>query len=331
MRFGLLLCIIVALYIPTWPRRHKIAPPMPDQFVIGRQTFFDFGPPFDYYDLYIVRPRLTGSSIQRISLTPPGAFCRSMSKVEVKSAYLPYPPAALLGPINPCSIPEKELRREIKRCKHCLVFSGANVSMQIRCGDQTRTVRSNILDRDMFDPHENTPRETSWTLELLARLDQPLGPTAVDKSALLSQLAYPGASSAKGADSTVMADLKSGKFDGLFAGAPDKPSQLYAQAEAAPPPAPSITLVSSSLPTEVYVAPNYPVIAQAAHVEGRITFTIEVDSKGIPGKATLVSGSKLLFPSVDAAVSHWRFAAPAFNQQIKVTLNYALNCPTSSR
>jgi outer membrane biosynthesis protein TonB len=91
-------------------------------------------------------------------------------------------------------------------------------------------------------------------------------------------------------------------------------------------------LVSSSLfPPEVYVAPSYPLIAQAAHVEGKITFTIEVDSKGIPGKATLLGGSRFLFSSVNAAVTHWKFAAPAFDQQIRVTLNYALNCPDAPK
>lgn len=329
MQRGLLLCAIVVLCSPAWSRKRQVVPPMPDHFVIGRQTFFDFGPPFDFYDLYVVRPSATGSSVQRISLTPPGALCRSMSRVEVKSAYLPDPPAVLLGSTNPCSISGKELLREIKRCKHCLVFSGANVTMQVPCGDQTRIIRASILDRDMFDPQANTPHETSWTMGLLARLDQSLGRAEVDKSTLF-QLTAPDTSSVKGGDPAVMADLKSGNFDYLFVGAPNKPSQLYAQAEAPPPPVPSVTLVSSSLfPPEVYVAPNYPVIAQLAHIEGKITFTIQVDSKGIPGKATLLSGSKFLFSTVNAAVAQWKFAEPSFNQQIRITLNYALNCPAA--
>jgi hypothetical protein len=234
MRLGLLLWTIVALCSPAWPRRHKVAPAMPDYFVIGRDTFFDFGPPNDYYDLYVVRPIGAGSSVERISLTPPGAFCRSVPRVEVASAALPQSPAELLGSNNPCVIPGKVLRKETKRCKHCVVFSGANVTIQVPCGDQTKIIRSNILDRDMFDPHANTPHETSWTMALLARLDHALGPAAVDKSTLF-QLTYPDTSSIKGADPAVMADLKSGKFDDLFIGASNKPSQLYAQAVAPPP------------------------------------------------------------------------------------------------
>jgi len=332
MRFGLWVCALIVLASPAWPRGHKIGPPIPDHFVIGRQTFFDFGPPFDYYELYIVRPIATGSSVQRISLTPPGAFCRSMSRLEVASVSVPETPAELLGSTNPCAIPEKELHKEAKRCRHCLVFSGARVAMRVSCGDQTRIIRSNILDRDMFDPHANTPREASWTMGLLARLDQPLGPGVVDKSMFSTRSFYLGNSSIKNGDSMVMADLKSGKFDDLFIGAPDKPSKLYAQAEMPALPLPSVTLVSSKLfPPDVYVAPAYPPIAQAAHIEGQVRFTIEIDSHGAPGKASLLSGSTFLFLSVDAAVRNWRFAASAFNQQIQVILNYALNCPTASK
>lgn len=333
MRLRLLACVLTYLCsTPAWPHKVRPATPMPDQFVIARQTFVDFGPPFDFYDIYIVRPTLGGSSVQRISLTPPGAYCRAMSKMEVASAYLPDSPAALLGSTNPCAIPEKELRREAKRCSHCLVFSGAHVSMQVTCGDQTRIILSNILDRDMFDAHADTPHETSWTMQLLARLDAPLGPGVMDKPIFSSRSYYDGNSSTKSADPAVLADLKSGRFDPLFAGAPDKPSQLYEQAQAPPPPAPAVTLVSTTpFPPDVYIAPAYPPIAQAAHIEGRIIFTIEIDSNGIPGGATLLTGSKFLFSDVNAAVSRWRFAAPAFNQRIQVTLNYALNCPTASK
>jgi hypothetical protein len=301
---------------------------MPDRFVVARHTFVDFGPPLDYYDLYVVRPASTGSYVQKISLTPPGAFCRSMPKMEVQLASLPDSPAELLGPNNPCAVPEKEFRREAKRCKHCLVFSGAHVAMQVTCGDQIRIIRSNILDRDMFDPHADTPHETSWTMRLLARLDKPLGPGVMEKPIFSSRSYYEGNSSTESADPEVLAELKSGKFDALFADAPDKPSQLYAQAEAPPPPAPTVTLVSSKpFPPDVYVAPAYPLIAQAAHIEGRIAFTIEIDSKGVPGNASLITGSKYLFSAVNAAVAKWRFQEPVFNQQIHVTLNYALNCP----
>ena len=34
--------------------------PVPKEFVIGRDTFFDFGPPFYFYELYIVRQTTNG-------------------------------------------------------------------------------------------------------------------------------------------------------------------------------------------------------------------------------------------------------------------------------
>lgn len=38
--------------------------------MIGIYTFFDFGPPFDFYEIMIVRPAENGVSIERMTLTP---------------------------------------------------------------------------------------------------------------------------------------------------------------------------------------------------------------------------------------------------------------------
>ena len=131
---------------------------VPNRFVIARHTFVDFGPPLDFYELFIARSAATGTSIERISVTPPADVCFAPAKTEVASAALSEPPAELLGSTNPCTIPEKELQRELKRCKNCLVFSGAKVVMQVQCGTQARLIRSDILDRDMFDASsQNAP------------------------------------------------------------------------------------------------------------------------------------------------------------------------------
>lgn len=55
--------------------------------------------------------------------------------------------------------------------------------MQVQCGDQNRDIRMDVLDRDMFDPHPNTPQHTSWTMALLRRLDATLGGNVLDEPA----------------------------------------------------------------------------------------------------------------------------------------------------
>jgi hypothetical protein len=161
---------------------HSAAPAPPDRFEIGRRSFFDFGPPLDYYELFVVRPAANGTSIERITLTPPVDTGTRQAKVEVASASINESIATLLKSTNLCTIPEKDLRHELNRCKKCLVFSGADVAMEAECRAQTRVIRSDIVvDKDMFDPAANTPEYTQWTMQLLRRLDEAVGPGVMAK------------------------------------------------------------------------------------------------------------------------------------------------------
>jgi len=176
------LCVLSSISIAS-AQKSKISAPVPDHFEIGRDTFFDFGPPFDYFELLLVRSKNSGSAVQRIILTPAGDSCLVPAKVETSSVLLNESVSTLLGNANPCAIPEKELHRELKRCKHCMVFSGVDVTMRVPCGATTRLIRSDILDRDLFAATPDTPEHTSWTMQLLARLDQVLGPGVMEKPA----------------------------------------------------------------------------------------------------------------------------------------------------
>jgi hypothetical protein len=102
--------------------------PLPTEFEVGVHTFFDFGPPTDFYQLYAVRNDGTGTQLERIILTPEGIKCLMPPKIELANAKLDETIVDLLGKKNPCAIPEKDLRREKKRCKKCEAFSGANVT-----------------------------------------------------------------------------------------------------------------------------------------------------------------------------------------------------------
>src|SRR5216684_7277881 len=149
MRACVLGCVLAIMCHSALPQSRQSSPAQPEQFEIGRHTFVDFGPPFNFYELFIVRRAGDGSSIERITITPAGNECITPEKVETKSATTSDTVASLLGSTNPCTIPEKALRRELKRRKKGLAFSGANVVMQVQCGAKTRLIRSDILDKDV--------------------------------------------------------------------------------------------------------------------------------------------------------------------------------------
>jgi TonB family protein len=324
MRCRQVICAVLILCGNALPQNGSPASPLPDQFAIGRHTFFDFGPPNDYYELLLVRPAPSGTSIERILLTPAGDACVQPAKIEVASASLKGSVVALLGNTNPCTIPEKKLRRELKRCKKCLVFSGINVAMQVQCGTQTRIIRSDILDKDMFDPAPNTPEHTSWTMQLLSQLDKALGPGVMDKP--MFALAEKDEPSSLGNDSELLSDVSVGKYDTLFQGARDKPSDLYRAAQIAPP-LPTIRLVSSTpFQPEAFVEPGYPPIAKVAHIEGTVHFTVDVDADGRVTNFNVESGHPMLRAVTEKAMSGWKFPRDAVGQRIHAVVEFATNC-----
>lgn len=301
---------------------------MPDRFEIGRDTFFDFGPPLDYYEVFLVRPAATRSSVTRILLTPPVDVCFLPAKLEVSSAPLNESVSDLLGPVNPCAIPEKVLHQEAKRCKKCLVFSGANVSMQVPCGAQTRIIKAKVLEQDWFEKSPNTPKNTLWSINLLNRLDNAVGPGVMQKPAFPTfEAARP---SDEISDPEIRSDLASGKYDGLFEGARDKPSDLYIAAQKRPV-VPTVRVVSiEPLAPEAIIAPQYPAIAKMAHFGGAISVSFEVGVNGVPINLMPESDAPLLYGAVTNAVTQWRFPQSATGRRVQATFQFNLNCPNSS-
>ncbi len=214
MRWTTTISVVVVLCCATLAQQHSTASPPPTQFELARHTFFDFGPPSDFYEIFVVRPVTDGTSIERITVTPPGNVCMQPAKVEIASGTTQESVEGLLGGTNPCLIPETELRRERKRCKKCLVFSGANVAMQVQCGRETRIIRSDILDKDMFDPAPDTPKHTSWTMSLLAKLDTATGPRVMDRPIFFIPNDKP--SSPASPDSDAVHELSLGTYDAYF-------------------------------------------------------------------------------------------------------------------
>jgi len=328
MRHIVIACAFAILCAPAFPQKRQPTVAQPTQFEIGLRTFFDFGPPFNFYELFLVRPSANGTSVERITLTPAADECFTPAKVETASGSLSDSVGTLLGSTNPCAIPEKALRRELKRCKHCMVFSGADAVMEVQCGTQTRLIRSDILEKYWFDRTAKVPQNTSWMMGLLDRLVRAAGPGVMDKQVF----ATPEGDSPAPMylDTTALSNLGAGKYDPLFKGAPDKPSDLY-RASQNQPPVPSVRLASSvPLVRELFVPPEYPRLARAAHVDGAVVFSIEIGADGSATNLAFKSGHPLLLGAVKGIVSSWRFPKDAANQQVQATIEFALNCPKRS-
>lgn len=250
---------------------------MPDRFLIARHAFIDVGPPNDFYEIISVRGTDSGTVIDRITLTPAGDACIQSPTVETASSAIPDTMSAVLEGHDPCAIPEKALRKELKRRKQGLVFSGGEISMHVQCGRKERVIRADVLDRDMFDSKATTPENTSWTMRLLARLDKAF-PAGVWDRPMFSTSTESSKNTAPNVETA--RSLQSGEYDDFFVGAPDRPSDLY-RASQVPPPSPDIRLRSSEpFQPDKLVLPGYPPLATLARVEGDVVVTFQVDASG---------------------------------------------------
>jgi len=319
-----------SLFIPATRSQEKpLQIPPIDHFEIGRQFFFDFGPPFDYFEIFLVRSAGSGSSAKRISLTPPGDACLSPAQIESTSATLEEQISDLFGNSNPCSISEKELRRERKRCKGCLVFSGANVTMRVPCGTRTRLIRADVLDHDMFDAAPKTPEHTSWTMQLLDRLASTLEPGVVNKPAFYSPTGE--RKTEVHLELEILGDLESGAYDNLFPKSDEKPSSIY-RATQIPVAQPTVQLLTSSpFAPHNPALPKYPPLPRFARIQGSVSFTLVPDATGNAGSLSFVSGNPLLQGVVREAAATWKFPKAAAGQTISATIEFSLNCPTTPK
>ncbi len=303
--------------------------PFPVELAVGRHTFFDFGPPFDYYEIFSVRPQGQETIIQRITLTPPGIPCLQAANLEVATATTQQTLADLLNGVNPCAIPEKALKKERKRCKNCLVFSGADATLAVTCGNKQRLLRSDFLVQDIFGPSSGRPQYASWYMEFLGSLDQLLGDTIMDRPAF----GVGATAQAPPADLAPidLAALKTGKFDILFPGSPHKPSNLLILTEN-PPTQPNVELVSIT-PLRSTATPQwkYPPLARAAGVEGDVEFAADLAADGSVRRITMTSGHPLFEPVVTSDLEAWKFSSGTEGHQIRGIIAFRLNCSAASR
>jgi TonB family protein len=295
---------------------------IPEGLVVGRHSFIDVGPPFDFYEVIRVKEQGDGLAIERALVTPLGPACGPLATVETSSGTLRETMSELLGGKDPCAIPEKDLHRELKRCKHCLTFSGVNVTMQVSCGGRLRQLRMDILDRDLFDSAPHTPENTSWTMAMLGRLDKVLGPGVWDKP----MFAVGDVRAKPGPDPELVQEIRDGKYDALF-GKEQLVSQIALDAEKAPPPPPSVAIESvTPIAPDSSKMPIYPPIAKAARVEGVVNVTFDISPEGKVVNIAVVDGPKMLQLSVTDGLSGWSFPPSAWGSSDRASIRFRRNC-----
>jgi protein TonB len=308
-------------------QKSRAAELFPDQIIIGSNSFIDIGPPFDYYTVYVLKAQAEGTTVERLSVSPHGDACLQPATVEVATRQTNQSLSDLLEGKNPCSIPEKALHREIKRCKHCAVFSGANVAMQIQCGPVSRILKAEILDRDIFASYPNTPQYTAGTYKLLNALDHLFGSSALDKPIFPVDDPAP---SSKVQDAAI-SDLAAGKFDMLFPAGGQTVSAIYAEAQMPHrPPAVSVAEVAPITASEAK-PPAYPPIARVAHLQGTVHLNITIGGDGKDNQVSQIDGQLMLATAAATAAKAWKFDPKFAGQTTQGTVEYNLNCSTTTK
>jgi len=315
--------LFLALGVAPLPAQIE-APLDSSQFIVGRHTFFDFGPPTDYYEIFVVKQADDGSKVQKITLTPEVNKCYAPAKVELAEGISKSPVVELLGGLDPCRISEKELKKERGRKKQEQVYSGAHVTLQVQCGGKSRIIRTDVLEKDWFLANPHTPRDTSWTMQVLRKLDEATGPGVMDKPFFAmpqDNNPAPGLT-----DPLLIDSLESGKLDALFPDAPDKASDVY-KASLVTPLKPTVQLVSSVpvQPTDLKI-PMFPPLARIVSVEGLISSFLTIDSEGNVSSVDQIDGPKLL-----QGVAKDALLQSKFPPGIKITFNFQLNCHVSPK
>jgi hypothetical protein len=324
MRVSLLLLAALVFSSLLLARDQHRAPAKPNEFEIGQRTFFDFGPPFNFYELLVVRPSQEGSAVERILLTPAADKCFAPAKIEYVSASLSDTPETLLADMSPCAIPEKDLKRKPKDCNHCQHFSGADTAIRVRCGTQVRIVPAHVFEDYWFNPAAVPPKGTSTMLQLLKRLEDALGPGVMEKPVL--DFSHDQEASASSADPELFDRIGNGEYDDLFRKAPEKPSDLYRAAHASPlKPTVRLATIIPSEP-EVAVMPAYRRLAEVAKIAGEVTFGAQVNQEGKLVNVVFLTGNRFLQAAVGDAIKSWKFPRDSSSQQIRASISFELNC-----
>lgn len=182
-----------------------------------------------------------------------------------------------------------------------------------------------ILDRDLYDSAPHTPGHTSWSMDVLRRLDGVTGAGVTERPIF----AFPGQGPAAAArESGIVQQLRRGDFDPLFKGAPHTASALWAEIEKAPPrrdPMGELMTESSFRPAS-QARIEYPALAKAARVDAQVAFRLKVALDGSVADLRITHGHPLFDDAVTTAVRSWRFPSEAMGREFEGVIDFRTNC-----
>lgn len=107
---------------------------------------------------------------------------------------------------------------------------------------------------------------------------------------------------------------------------PHRDLGFYSGSPAAPPDACVKLVRSEPFQPDEAPMPKYPDAAKAAHVEGEVSFHLEVGSGCAPDEVTIDDGPKELREAVENGVKNWKYCGVPEGQEIKATIAFRLNC-----
>jgi TonB family protein len=330
------LALLVSLGATSTTGQEAAQPTESSGFVVGVDTYFDFGPPNNYYEIFIVIPAQHGTKVQRFILRPLAHKCYAPEEVAYVEKTSTLSVKDLLAGVDPCKIREKDLKKEQKRKKGELNFSGANVSLQLSCAGETRTIQTSVLERDWFLASPGTPRNTSWTVELLDKLRSLTGPGVLDQP-MFPPKSYTRAPVS--ADPLSLENLSSGKYDSLFPDPEEKASEIY-RGSLVPPPQPTVKLISGTpLEPVHFTLPAYPSLPWMIGHEGEPSVVVRLDPRGNVSSVVMFTGYALFEAAIRDAVKDWIFppAPPSTEildppRDVTLRFSFQLNCkPTEDK
>lgn len=84
---------------------------------------------------------------------------------------------------------------------------------------------------------------------------------------------------------------------------------------------------SEPFPPDESPMPKYPEAAQAARVEGDVSFHLEVGSGCATEEIKIDDGPEALRDAVANAVKDWKYCGVPEGQEIRASIAFRLNCP----
>lgn len=282
----------------------------PSEFYIVSVGFSDAKPGWHRSVLEVVQD---GSDmlVRYIRVIAASGYCGNPTQIVATTMRLPNTsPRRISGGLNLCAIDSPVLSRTIRAfptTQYASVFAGDQHAIVAKCGTETRVISlPGDWTIDMARLKRKQPRIAGlWTLE------KAVGTQAFGRFPSIDIVPPEMAARLQAANETILAELKSGKFDaGLASLAPrsfkDDVEALRSESDV---PEFRVKLANAEhFRFDRFVDPQYPPLAKQARISGAVE--LELTSNPASGEieqVTVVSGHPLLVLPAKESAQHWRF------------------------